>query len=188
MGVLLDRAANRVSSVRRQLSTARWRGIVGGIGTGSTIGPRWRIEQPSAVSIGQGVFLGSDGWLSFDSDTGSGRISIGDGSYIGNYFLAAICGLVEIADKVLISDRVFIGDCAHGHSDRQVPIIDQGVVFKGAVRIGSGAWIGVGAAILPGVTLGRNCVVGANAVVTSDVPDFGVVGGIPARALSASSG
>jgi len=52
-----------------------------------------------------------------------------------------------------------------------------------AVRIGDGSWIGHGAVILPGVTIGRHVVVGANSVVTSDIPDFSVAVGSPARVI-----
>ena len=54
----------------------------------------------------------------------------------------------------------------------------------GAVTINDGCWIGIGAVILPGVEIGRNAVVGANAVVTRNVPDFAVVGGVPARRIN----
>lgn len=59
----------------------------------------------------------------------------------------------------------------------------QGDSFIGAVVLQEGCWIGVGAVILPGVTIGRNAVVAANAVVTHNVPDRAVVGGIPARII-----
>ena len=71
----------------------------------------------------------------------------------------------------------------HGHDDPAAAVMHQPVTFKGEVRIGEGCWIGIGAVILPGVTIGRNAVVAANAVVTQDVPDFVVAGGIPAKVL-----
>ena len=57
--------------------------------------------------------------------------------------------------------------------------------FKGPVRIGDGTWIGTNVSIMPNVTIGRNCVIGANSVVTSDIPDFNVAAGAPARILRA---
>jgi acetyltransferase-like isoleucine patch superfamily enzyme len=56
-------------------------------------------------------------------------------------------------------------------------------VGGGGVKIGSGTWIGVHAVIVGAVTIGRNCVVAANAVVTKDVPDYSVVGGVPAKII-----
>jgi acetyltransferase-like isoleucine patch superfamily enzyme len=83
----------------------------------------------------------------------------------------------------MIADRVYISDIDHEYRDDRLPVIAQGVYSKGPVLLKAGCWIGVGAVILPGVTVGRNAVVGANAVVTRDVPDFAVVGGVPAKIL-----
>jgi acetyltransferase-like isoleucine patch superfamily enzyme len=161
-----------------------WRRVLGRLGSDSSIGPGWQIEEPESVFIGDGVFLGNDGWVSGTSDrSAKAQLIIGNGTYVGNYFLASVIRKIEIADKVMISDRVYIGDCNHRHSRPDVPIIDQGMEFGGEVTIGFGSWIGVGAAILPGVSIGKNCVVGANAVVTCDVPDWGIVGGVPAKPL-----
>lgn len=90
---------------------------------------------------------------------------------------------VIIEQNALIADRVYISDSEHNFRDRQIPIRSQGESYKGAVRLRSGCWVGIGAVILPGVTVGRNSVVAANAVVREDVPDFTIVGGIPARTL-----
>ena len=51
------------------------------------------------------------------------------------------------------------------------------------VRVGLGTWLGIGVVVLPGVTIGQGCVVGANAVVTSDLPDYAIAAGVPARVL-----
>jgi acetyltransferase-like isoleucine patch superfamily enzyme len=161
-----------------------WGGVLGRLGHGSSIGPGWRIESPASVFIGDNVLMGRDGWISFDPDSRSqARLTVGSGSYIGNYFLVSLSRKIAIAEKVMISDRVYIGDSNHRHSAPNMPIIDQGLVYEGDVTIGAGSWISVGAAILPGVTIGKNCVVGANAVVTRDVPDGVTVGGVPARPL-----
>ena len=66
---------------------------------------------------------------------------------------------------------------------KNIPIIDQGTGFSGAVHIKTGSWIGIGACILPGVVIGKHAIVAANSVVTKDVPDFTVVGGVPAKII-----
>lgn len=184
LGRRLHRMTEWADHARTRLSSAIWRRALGRLGSGSTIGPGWRIECPQSVYIGDNVIIGKDGWISFDPDRAKeARLTVGNGSYIGNYFLASVFRKIEIAEKVMISDRVYIGDCNHRCSLAGVPIIDQGLEFGGAVSIGFGSWIGVGAAILPGVSIGRNCVIGANAVVTRDVADGVTVGGIPAKLL-----
>ena len=90
---------------------------------------------------------------------------------------------ITIGCDVMISDRVYIGDCLHGFSRSDLPIKDQYLTSSGPVSIGDGSWIGIGTAILPNVKIGKNCVVGANSVVTRDVLDGQVVAGAPARVI-----
>jgi acetyltransferase-like isoleucine patch superfamily enzyme len=81
----------------------------------------------------------------------------------------------------MCSDRCYIGDCYHGYDEKDVAIIDQYLFSPGPIRIGDGSWLGIGVAVLPGVTIGRNCIIGANAVVKTDVPDHHIAAGNPAR-------
>ena len=90
---------------------------------------------------------------------------------------------IKIRKNALISDRVFLGDCNHGFLDLNLPISQQPINFSGCVEIGEGCWIGIGAAITPGITIGKNAVIGANSVVTHDVPDYCIVAGNPARVI-----
>lgn len=82
----------------------------------------------------------------------------------------------------MVRQDVFVCDASHGYQDPDLPIGEQ---FGGhlPVRIGSGSWIGHGAIILPGATIGRNVVVAAGSVVRGEVADHTVVGGAPARLL-----
>jgi acetyltransferase-like isoleucine patch superfamily enzyme len=118
-------------------------------------------------------------------ETGDNRPSliIGDDVTIGSEFCVSCIDSVRIGNKVLMADRVFIGDCYHDFRDVTVPIIDQPMRATGPVVIEDGAFIGINAVILPGVTIGRNAVVGASAVVTKDVPSYTVVAGNPARVI-----
>lgn len=86
-------------------------------------------------------------------------------------------GQVEIEDNVLIGPEVKIATVDHDFHDR------HNLFHFGKVTIKENAWICIGAIICPGVTIGRNAVVGAGAVVTKDVPDNVVVGGNPARII-----
>jgi acetyltransferase-like isoleucine patch superfamily enzyme len=82
----------------------------------------------------------------------------------------------------VIADRVMMIDFDHGMVEVDRPIREQGI-YKRDVNIGHNVWIGYGACILRGVTVGDNAVIGTNAVVTKDVPANAVVGGVPARVL-----
>ncbi|HEU5304073.1 MAG TPA: acyltransferase, partial [Gemmatimonadales bacterium] len=85
--------------------------------------------------------------------------------------------------SVLTAARCYISDHNHAFSDLEKPIIEQGMTPPQPVTIGDGSWLGINVCILAGVSLGRNCVVAANSVVTSSFPDYSVVGGAPARLL-----
>lgn len=97
---------------------------------------------------------------------------------------------VEIGDNVLIGSKVYIADHSHGAStldDMMLPPEMRKVISKGPVVIEENVWIGEGAAVLPNVRIGKNSIVGANAVVTKDVPPFSVVVGVPARVIKSFS-
>jgi acetyltransferase-like isoleucine patch superfamily enzyme len=118
-----------------------------------------------------------------DRGDGAPTLHIGHGTYIGRFVQINAWRNVAIGNDVLVADRVFISDADHNYANTNVPIRLQGDSFCGEVILREGCWIGIGAVILPGVTIGRNSVVAANAVVTKDVPDCVVVGGIPARII-----
>ena len=90
-----------------------------------------------------------------------------------------------IAGRIVLEDDVSVAPLvsfvAASHPNNSVALLERGMASTGEVRIKRGAWLGVGAVVLPGVVVGENAVVGANAVVSRDVPDFAIVTGIPAR-------
>ena len=106
------------------------------------------------------------------------------GSEIGERCRISIANSLEIGEKVLLSPNVYITDCDHEYRDVDVPVIDQGIVQRGQkVSIGEGSYIGINAVIVGNVRIGRHCVVGANSVVTKDVPDYCVAVGSPAKVI-----
>ena len=90
-------------------------------------------------------------------------------------------GTITIEDDVLLGSGVHIYVGNHRFDRGDAPIIDQGFQEFRPVRIEQGAWVGAGAILLPGVTIGRNAVVGAGSIVTRDVPPAMVAVGNPAR-------
>jgi len=110
------------------------------------------------------------------------RILIDDGVDIGQGFHLTVAELVHIHKDVLIAPYVYITDVMHDYDDVGVPVQLQGINFR-PTEIGEGSHIGIGAKIMEGVKIGRHCVIGANSVVTHDVPDYCVVAGSPAHII-----
>ena len=113
-----------------------------------------------------------------------GRVRIGKGSEIGERCRISIINSLEIGEKVLLSPNVYITDCDHEYRNTNIPVIDQGIVQKGQkVSIGEGSYIGINVVIVGNIKIGKHCVIGANSVVTKDVPDYSVAVGSPARVI-----
>lgn len=154
-------------------------------GIASFIEPSAKLDSPFLVSVGNNVYICVHAWLNAMDDRGDGKptLTIGDGTYIGRFVHINAWQNVVIENNVLIADRVFISDSSHNFENTEVPIRLQGDRFEGQVLLKEGCWLGIGVVVLPGVTIGKNAVVASNSVVTKDVPDYGVVGGIPAKLI-----
>jgi acetyltransferase-like isoleucine patch superfamily enzyme len=154
------------------------------------IGKRSRIIKPLLLRNIENIFIGDNvtiyhyAWL-FTlplENMNIPKIMIGDGTEIGHFNHITCVDSVSIGSKVLTADRVHISDNNHGYEDTATAIIDQPVVSKGPVSIGDGSWLGENVSVLS-CSIGRNCVIGANAVVVNDIPDFCVAVGSPARVI-----
>jgi acetyltransferase-like isoleucine patch superfamily enzyme len=142
-----------------------------------------RIDGSSSIEIGTDVFVNNFAWIeTIRAGSVTPRIVIQDGAYIGNSAHIIATQSIEIGRDVLIADRVYIADYIHGYEDVNRPVKTQELVLRRPVSIGNGSWIGENVVIL-GAKIGRNCVIGANAVVSSDIPDFCVAVGAPARVV-----
>jgi len=109
-----------------------------------------------------------------------GDVEIGDHTRIGLH--CTVIGPVRIGSNVNLAQGIVVTALNHNFKDCTRRIDEQGVSTS-AVTIGDDVWIGANATILPGVTIGTHCVVAAGAVVTADVPDYSVAGGVPARII-----
>ncbi|HLI97519.1 MAG TPA: acyltransferase [Candidatus Baltobacteraceae bacterium] len=146
-----------------------------------------RIAGTQYIEIGDECFFG-DGLLLVATDKYLGVshepvCTFGDRCVFGSDAVISCTHSITIGSGVLTSSRVYIGDSYHGYEDISVPVLDQPMTGEAPIVIGDGTFLGIGAAILPGVTLGRNCYVGANAVVTKSFGDYSVVAGVPARLI-----
>jgi acetyltransferase-like isoleucine patch superfamily enzyme len=143
------------------------------------------ITNPEFISL-LGASVGRGVWLYAMSGDSAGHcyapeLIIGRGSQVGDYCHITCSKRVEIGEDVLMGQRVFISDSNHVYRDIAAPILAQGLTAR-PVLIGAGTWLG-NHAVVVGCSIGRNCVIGANAVVTRDVPDYCVVAGAPARVI-----
>jgi acetyltransferase-like isoleucine patch superfamily enzyme len=139
------------------------------------------------ITIGQDTLIGPDISLSAGMVPGQECItypvvSIGDRCLIGRG--SGIVGhfSIEIGNDVWTGHNVYITDQNHGYEDVERPISQQSQPER-AVKIGDGSWLGYGSVVLPGVTIGKHVVVGANSVVTHDIPDYSVAVGVPAKVI-----
>ena len=137
------------------------------------------------ISIGENTLIGPGVALSAGMVPGQECItnpvvSIGDRCLIGKG--SGIVGhfSITIGNDVWTGHHVYITDQNHGYEDVSVPISRQSQPER-AVIIGDGSWLGHGSIVLPGVTIGEHVVIGANSVVTKNIPSFSVAVGSTAR-------
>jgi acetyltransferase-like isoleucine patch superfamily enzyme len=144
------------------------------------VGPRVTLQ----VGRGAQIELGRWSWLGHGCKLRchEGRISIGAKSVLGQECTISAYKHVSIGRECVIADRVMMIDFDHGMVEVDRPIRLQGI-YKRDVRVGNNVWIGYGACILRGVSVGDNAVVGTSAVVTKDVPANAIVAGVPARVI-----
>lgn len=140
----------------------------------------FRVDGGIDISIGKRTIFQRGAWLyCCGVDGRPASLTIGEGCIFGyNNHITAVSQVV-IGDSVLTANNVYISDNIHGYEDITLPIMHQPVRLKREVVIGDGSWIGENACII-GAHIGKNCVIGANAVVTSDIPDYSVAVGVPA--------
>lgn len=152
-------------------------------GIGSFIQKPLKIDGSKNISIEDNVFIAKNVWLgALPLTGGTCQITIGKGSRIGHFNHIYATSSIAIGESVLTADRVYISDNLHSYENVSLPILNQPIKQCNPVIIGEGTWIGENVCII-GSNIGKNCVIGANAVVTKDIPDYCVVVGAPARII-----
>lgn len=160
----------------------------GSFGDGSIIGfPTSTVYGEASIHIGEETLLGcwttlAAGYSPEQTTVPARALVIGDRCVIG-----LRCGIVahesiEIGDDVWFGQDVYVTDANHGFEDLDIPIGQQLGPHQ-PVAIGPGSWIGHGAVILPGARIGRHVIVAAGSVVRGEVPDYSIVGGVPAKVI-----
>ncbi len=152
-------------------------------------GRRSAIDNPLLIQGSKNIFIGNKVWIKYKTWIAAtpvagdvSRLIIEDGCTIGNFNHIYSTKSVILHKNVLTADKVYISDNIHGYADVTISIKDQPIIQKGEVQIGEGTWLGENVCVI-GASIGRHCVIGANSVVTKDIPDYCVAVGTPARVI-----
>lgn len=162
------------------------------------IDPPYRLINPENVQVGEGVYLGPDTMINcvlqypsdtIDPDKNFVRAEYTPSIRIGNRVSAtaglqlAACEEIVIEDDVLFATNVHINDSFHGYQDVSLPFKFQQLWKVGAIRIGRGSWLGQNVVVSAGVSIGKMCIIGANSVVNTNIPDYSIAVGSPATVI-----
>lgn len=149
------------------------------VGAKSYLGNGCRVDRPWCVKLGKRFYAEEFTYLKVVGD--KALLEFGESVFVGRGTEFDVIEGVTIGDHTVIAPGCFITDHNHGMApDKR---IDEQPCVSEPVTIGKDVWLGTKVVVLPGVSIGDGAVVAANAVVTKNVPPFGVVAGIPAKLL-----
>ena len=147
------------------------------------------LDGVGNIHIGKHVIVQEQTWLAavpLTQEEANGdrtcELHIGDESVIGHFNHIYATQSIIIEDHVLTADRVYIADNQHTYTSITKSIIQQPITQLHTVRIGQGSWLGENVCVI-GANIGKHCVIGANSVVTKDIPDYSVAVGAPAKVV-----
>jgi acetyltransferase-like isoleucine patch superfamily enzyme len=148
---------------------------------------RWPIHgnvlealQEGRLQVGSAVLFEPGVWI---TAPGTARVTIGEGTFLNQGVMVAALERVDIGAHCMFANGCFITDADHRVDDPDTPITWQGFTSKGPTRIGDNVWCGANVVVTSGVTVGERAVIGANSVVTDDIPPHSVAVGAPARVV-----
>lgn len=159
--------------------------LLGNFGFKSIINKPLKLDGKPNIYIGNNVRINYKTWLAAMPLTGSKtcKLIIKDGTILGHFNHIYATKSIIIEEDVLTADKVYISDNLHGYENITIPVHKQPIKQNGnGVIIGAGSWLGENVCVI-GASIGKHCVIGANSVVTKNVPDYCVAVGIPARII-----
>jgi acetyltransferase-like isoleucine patch superfamily enzyme len=149
---------------------------------------RWPVQgdvltyfREGRFDVARGVHFEPNVWISVLQ---GGRLTIGELTYLNMGVFVSVLHSVEIGAHCMFANGCFISDADHRFDDPGLPVHWQGLTSKGPTKIEDNVWCGVNVVITSGVTIGRRSVIGANSVVTSDIPPYSIAVGAPARVVA----
>ncbi len=149
-------------------------------GSGAHLYSPFRLEGAENISLGKNCVIQANSWLYCQPEVeDDGCLEIGEGCVLGyNNHITAVRKVV-FEEYVLTANNIFVSDNLHAYEDIETPILQQPIKLKAPVVIGRGSWLGENVCVI-GASIGKNCVIGANSVVTQDIPDYSIAVGSPA--------
>lgn len=130
--------------------------------------------------IGSNIYIGRNARIGISE---CAKLIIKDGTWINENLEISCKNFIEIGENVLIGRNVFIGDNIHKYEEIDKPILKQSLSKGGKTIIEDDCWIGTGVCILRNVRIGKHSIIGANSVVTKNIPPYSVAVGVPARVI-----
>ena len=161
-----------------------WKCRFKSFGVGSEIGYPSIMPDASHISIGKNCLILSNSRIqNYPCGENNPEIVIGDHCIIGYHFTILNASKVELGKDVLIASHVIITSENHSiDPECELPYMNQPLQSK-PVTIGDGCWIGEKVCILPGVSIGKKCIIGAGSIVTKSIPDYCIAVGNPAKVI-----
>ncbi len=132
------------------------------------------------LELGEQVHFEPNVWITGGPEA---RIRLGFGTFLNQGVMVSATDRITIGDHCMFANGCLITDANHRFDDLERPIPWQGFTSKGPVTIGDNVWAGANVVITSGVTIGRRTVIGAGSVVTSDLPEFAICAGAPAKVI-----
>lgn len=161
-------------------------------GKGVMIDHRAVIDGCRFIELGDQVWVQRQAWLAvplleIQNVEARPYLKIGARTRIGPACTFSATQKIEIGQSVLFGPNVIILDHHHIYNNIEIPIMDQGLSAKGSISIGDHSWVGSNTVIYSAnrhLSIGRHCVIGANSFVNTDIPDFSIATGNPAKVVS----
>lgn len=173
------------------------------VGRGLIIGRNVSLRHPGKIELGDNVTIdenclvdargSGDGGVTLGDDVilnrgcmilaKAGPVHIGKRTTVGSNSVIVSLSGVEIGEAIMIAGNCYLSAGSYNVDNGPLTIMDAGAFSNGPIRIGDGAWLGTGAIVLDGVSIGSGSVIGAAALVNKDVPETGIAVGIPAKVV-----
>jgi len=179
--------AGMIALAKRLAKRVLYRPKLGALGENSLMVTPRKLLNPERIFVGRDVIVYGHSiifpLIEYQSQRFDSRIVIGDDVYIGKFAQLHAIDRIELGRGCVLSEYVYISDSAHGIDPKAGLIMKQRLQSKGPVLLGENCFLGFGVRVMPGVTLGDWCVVGAGSVVTKSFPAYSMIAGVPAQLI-----